>query len=107
MFWIGIVVIFIFSIGLTEIMVFLLKPVFTMIKSNRKRNRFIKQHPKQEYPEEELEEEEEYYNVPVMVSSYTVDLSGVRNQIQKIDAEEIEILEFEDEIDRNQTEELI
>ena len=35
--------------------------------------------------------EDENYDIPVLISSYTVDLSGVVNQIQKIDVKEEEI----------------
>lgn len=110
MFWLGFIIIFIFAIGLTEILLFLLKPFITMSRFKKKNKKYAKIRSKERMQTEVLEDdakEDEYYAVPVMVSSYTVDLSGVLNKIQKINAEDIEILDMDEKVDKNRTEELI
>ena len=39
---------------------------------------------------------DENYDIPVLVSSYTVDLSDVVHEIKKSEQDEIEVLDFED-----------
>lgn len=112
MFWIGFIIILVIAFVLTEIVVIVIEPFVTKKESKKVKTTISNQLSETDYTLELLaqssEETEEYYNDPVLVSSYTVDLSSVKDQIQKIEVDEIEILDFEEEESMlNQSKDLI
>lgn len=112
MFWLGFIIIPVIAFILTEIMIIIMRPFITMVESKKVKKAISNQLSETDYTIELLtqsdDDSEEYYNEPILVSSYTVDLNGVKDQIQNIKVDEIETLDFEeDENIINQSENLI